>query len=297
MTSKLLNNLQEIAEKPLPIHRGPHGVFHVYPWNVTSGRAGESFLDDCQCERCINARTTFAEALETHDKEEQKKHAARIKEQADNPERWLAMANIPTKYMAASFENFIGGEKVKVICRKAVENREGILLSGKTGCGKTHLSVATLRYFIQNIDEELLVDECWERDIGRKMGASQSLFVSVPELLLRLRSSFRPDACESESDIIDRYSAVDLLIFDDLGAEKATEWAESILCLLIDRRSREELWTIVTSNLTLDEIEQHLGARIASRLSDMKVVNIKLPDYRKRRAGQRTSRHPLLGGD
>jgi len=41
--------------------------------------------------------------------------------------------------------------------------------------------------------------------------------------------------------------------------------------------------TIVTSNLSLPEIEQHLGARIASRLSDMKVINIKMPDYRKKR--------------
>jgi DNA replication protein DnaC len=44
------------------------------------------------------------------------------------------------------------------------------------------------------------------------------------------------------------------------------------------------LWTVVTSNLTLDEIEAYHGARIASRLSEMTVLNIKLPDYRKKRA-------------
>ena len=109
------------------------------------------------------------------------------------------------------------------------------------------------------------------------------MFVTVPELLFEIRQTFKDDSFESEKSIVDKYSGVSLLVLDDLGAEKTTEWAESTLYLIIDRRNRDEKWTIVTSNLTLPEIEQTLGARIASRLSDMKVVNIKLPDYRKKR--------------
>lgn len=113
-------------------------------------------------------------------------------------------------------------------------------------------------------------------------GERVGLFVTVPELLLEIRKSFGKED-QDESKIVDKYSNVSLLILDDLGAEKCSEWAEATLYIIIDRRNRDEMMTIVTSNLSLPEIEQHLGARIASRLSDMKVINIKMPDYRKKR--------------
>jgi DNA replication protein DnaC len=75
------------------------------------------------------------------------------------------------------------------------------------------------------------------------------------------------------------------LVLDDLGAEKDSEHALTTLYLIIDRRNRDELPTVVTTNYTPDEIESRLGARIASRLADMKTISLmKICDYRKRRA-------------
>jgi DNA replication protein DnaC len=75
----------------------------------------------------------------------------------------------------------------------------------------------------------------------------------------------------------------DLLVLDDLGAEKTTEFAITTLYIIIDRRIRDAKRTIITTNLSLKEIEDKLDARIASRLSGMQNVKISMPDYRKKR--------------
>ena len=71
------------------------------------------------------------------------------------------------------------------------------------------------------------------------------------------------------------------LILDDMGAEKTSEWSIQTLYSIIDRRYRDEKQTLITSNLTLDEIAEKVGDRIASRIAGMcKVVEIKGKDRR-----------------
>lgn len=192
-----------------------------------------------------------------------------IYKQAANPEKYLALWQVPKKYLHSSFDNFQGGESVKKICQERVKKQEDVLLTGQTGCGKTHLAVSMMREFI--------VKSTVKFDDGTAV-----FFITVPELLLEIRQSFN-NPNTSEGSVVEKYSRAPFLILDDLGAEKTTEWAESTLYLIIDRRNRNMKWTIVTTNLSLKEIENNLGARIASRLSDMKIINIKLPDYRKKR--------------
>ena len=182
---------------------------------------------------------------------------------------------VPLKHTKSSFETYEGGDVVKNLCSELANKAKDILLCGKTGCGKTHLAVAML---LKRIEIDDYLDDSFPKTI----------FITVPELLFEIRQTYNnKDIDRTEQDIVDKYSEAALLVLDDLGAEKATEWAESTLYLIIDRRNRNKKWTIVTSNLTLQEIENTLGARIASRLSDMKVVNIKLPDYRKKREQQK----------
>jgi len=194
--------------------------------------------------------------------------------QREYPERLLEGWNVPKKHIGSSFKTFLGGEAAKRVCKDAADKLNSVLLTGLTGCGKTHLAVSMVRHLIFIATKPLYSEPYDNR--------SSALFVTVPELLLEIRKSFNKEN-QDESDVVDKYSQVPLLILDDLGAEKCSEWAETTLYIIIDRRNRNEMMTIVTSNLSLQEIEQHLGARIASRLSDMKVINIKLPDYRKKR--------------
>lgn len=199
----------------------------------------------------------------------------KIYEQTEHPEKVLSSWHIPKKHINSSFDNFQGGEVAKKICSEAVKKRDSVFLTGFTGCGKTHLAVAMLRQKVENNPIELEPDRFYQDE-------TSCIFVTAPELLLEIRQTFN-NSNLSEAKVVDKYTKVPLLVLDDLGAEKTTEWAESTLYIIIDRRNREEMWTIVTSNLELDDIERCLGARIASRLSDMKVVKLKLPDYRKKR--------------
>lgn len=106
-------------------------------------------------------------------------------------------------------------------------------------------------------------------------------WVTIPELMLSLRSSFREGARQTEEEIISRYSDVTLLVLDDLGAEKSSDFAIQSLYLIIDRRYSREQQTIITSNLSLGEIAEKIGDRIASRIAGMcKVVELKGKDRR-----------------
>ena len=173
---------------------------------------------------------------------------------------------------------YIGGfecEIGKYLYGKRIKQAGSILFTGKTGCGKTHLAVAIIRE---------LVKRAWVHEIR---------FITAPELLLEIRATFRPASrkyddggrCEAdtEQDVLDKYSKCDLLILDDLGAEKVSDFTIQSLYLVIDRRNREMRPTIVTTNLSLEEIETLIDARMASRLSDMKVIKLTMPDYRKKR--------------
>ena len=95
------------------------------------------------------------------------------------------------------------------------------------------------------------------------------LFVSIPDLLLEIRHSFKEKSETDEQDIINKYSEIDLLVLDDLGIEKTSEWSIQTLYTIIDRRYRDMKRTIITSNLNLKEIADKLDDRISSRIAGM----------------------------
>ena len=122
-----------------------------------------------------------------------------------------------------------------------------IFLSGDCGTGKTHLAVALL----------LTV---WER---RNVGYTPIFLPSV-EFFLELKKSF---AREGEMSVLDKYSD-SILVIDDVGAEKISDWSRQVFYTLIDRRYRNKKQTIITSNLSLDEFAGKFDDRIVSRLCE-----------------------------
>ena len=134
-----------------------------------------------------------------------------------------------------------------------------ILLAGNTGCGKTHLASA----------------------IANELAASQTpvLMLTVPSLLDRLRATFAPDVPHSFSEMYNLVESVDVLVLDDLGAQRSTPWATDKLFQLLNERHVRELPTVITTNLSLRDFEP----RLQSRLRDVHLVNqvhIDAPDYR-----------------
>jgi len=135
-----------------------------------------------------------------------------------------------------------------------------LTLSGPPGVGKSHLAVATIRRYL-------------------KSGRRHCRFVSVPELLTILRATIATNAQDDQLDGLERAG---LLVLDDLGATRGTDWAVDVQCTIISSRYNSERGTVITTNLTLDEIADRLDERIASRLADGLVIRLDLPDYRVR---------------
>ena len=134
-----------------------------------------------------------------------------------------------------------------------------LVFQGVNGCGKTHLAAAIANH--------------------RRAHGNRVFFVVVPDLLDHLRSTFSPESKISYDEYSEKLKEIPLLILDDFGEQSATPWAQEKLYQLINYRYNARLPMVVTTCLSLDEIE----TRISSRMVDPKinlVFNITAPDYR-----------------
>ena len=205
--------------------------------------------------------------MENEDKEEKERERAAFEAArqrlAERIEFYLRRRGVPRRFLHARISDFPQS------WGKLKESIEGVFLTGSRGVGKTHLAVALMREAMLAAGPVKYLDT-YKIDL-RKL----PLFVSVPELLLEIRDTYNDNGA-SEKEIIDRYSWVDVLVLDDLGVEKQkpSEWALRTLYIIIDRRYREDLRTIITSNLGIDEVEEKLDDRIASRIAGMCKVRI-----------------------
>jgi DNA replication protein DnaC len=197
------------------------------------------------------------------------------KERKEHPEYILAECGVGKRYWPCSFESFNGADKTKAVLRKCIDQGESILLTGNIGSGKTHFSIAVLRELIINFKVNSHSDAC---------------FISVPELLMLIRDTYGT-GIHTELEVFTKYANIPYLILDDIGAEKSTDWTMERLYMIINHRNDALLPTIYTTNLSLPEIEQHLGPRIASRIAQATVITLDLPDYRRKRAPLRVAQN------
>jgi DNA replication protein DnaC len=134
-----------------------------------------------------------------------------------------------------------------------------LIFQGVNGCGKTHLAAAIGNYQLAQ---------------GKPV-----FFVVVPDLLDHLRSTFSPQSNISYDEFFEKIKKSPLLILDDFGEQSTTLWAQEKLYQLINYRYNARLPMVITTCLSLDEIE----TRISSRMVDPRlslVFNIIAPDYR-----------------
>jgi len=148
-----------------------------------------------------------------------------------------------------------------------------LVLMGVNGCGKTHLAAAIANYL--------------------RAEGKQVLFIVVPELLDHLRSAFSPESRVHYDELFEMVKKSPTLILDDFGEQSATPWAQEKLYQLINYRYNARLATVITTCLSLDEIESRISSRMVDPAIGL-VLNIDAPDYRgdtrSRRIEQRGQR-------
>ncbi|MFE3774537.1 ATP-binding protein [Streptomyces sp. NPDC059122] len=147
--------------------------------------------------------------------------------------------------------------------RRQVTTGPSLLMAGVVGAGKTHQAYGAVRRLVQS-------------GVGVRWRA-----FTAADLYADLRP--RPGV-DSERELAD-VSRCPLLIIDDLGAAKASDWTEEVTYRLINRRYNHMLPTLMTTNLPISDLRTYLGDRVTSRLAQMTTrVEFEPVDRRRRRA-------------
>lgn len=202
---------------------------------------------------------------------------------------WLD-SRVPKRFRDCRINNFnvyrLGkGKKVinhnlsmpKEICANFIKKYpvvdQGLLLMGTIGVGKTHLSVGIIA------------------ELTQKKGVP-CLFYDFRDLLKAIQSSYDPRSQITELSILEPVVNCEVLVLDELGARKVTDWMLDMLTFIINKRYNDKKITIITSNWMDNPFREgdetltdRVGARIRSRLREMctEVLFKETEDYRNRK--------------
>ena len=210
--------------------------------------------------------------------EEQRKQEEKRKERIKN---LFGNSGMSKRALKCSFESyqptFQNAEALRV-CNEYIKDfdlisrseRNGLFICGECGVGKSHLAFATANSLIEK--------------------GNSVIAMTMIDLLLKIKSSF--NACNNkltEEEILKIYTDCALLVIDDLGKEKPTEWALQMIYSVIDRRYNALKPIIVTTNFTASELikrfgDSSIGNAIVDRLFEIcQYVPIEGESYRKRK--------------
>lgn len=149
--------------------------------------------------------------------------------------------------------------------RPVVRTGPSLLLLGSTGTGKTHEAYGAMRV------------------LSMSGVACRWQFSTAAEVYASLRPRYQVD---SEA-VFRQFAQAQVLVLDDLGAAKGSEWTEEIDYRLINYRYEHDLPTLITSNMEPRNLRLTLSERVVSRLAEMtERVVLSGSDRRRQKPGQ-----------
>ncbi len=234
--------------------------------------------EPCSCEKAQNKHKEINEQRE-RERQQEEEQERRLKLQR-KVSRLFEQSKLGERFKTRTFENYRTTEKngqAYKTAKKYSDNFEqykkegiGLIFSGTYGTGKTHLAAAIA---IDLINRGIPV-----------------IFGTAINLLSKVRQSYSSYDNENEEDILQLYKTVDLLVIDDLGKEKPSEWVLEKLYSILNERYENFKPVIITTNYGTESLINRLtlpgnaetAEAIISRLHEMcRGVLLEGEDYRK----------------
>ena len=195
----------------------------------------------------------------------------------NSQEKLLKTAKIPLRYENCSLGNYVIKNNASQLRARQMatklamyypEESRGILFMGGVGVGKTHLAIGTIKMLIEK-------------------GVS-CMFYEFGSLLKEIQNSYSSISQTSELSVLEPIFNAEVLVLDELGASKPTDWVRDTMMQIINTRYNDKKLTLFTTNY-LDKrqgneetLEDRIGVRLRSRLYEMcQTVSIEADDYRR----------------
>ena len=243
-------------EEPLKINSIPKCRYCKKEYKL--GFTEEEYLPDCICQ---------------YEREVQKKKGKKL---VGTIQSRKAVVN--KRFYNKTFANFKKESNIKAYneCLGYVRNLEdnleqgkGLFLTGNVGSGKTHLIAAMVDWIA--------------RMTTKRAYRAWIIFITSVDLLALIKYTFdrKNKDDDNTEELMSKLEDCDLLIIDDLGTEKTTDWASELFYKIIDSRYSNLKSTIITTNLTDQELKEKLSERLVSRIYEMcKGIKLSGKDYR-----------------
>lgn len=172
----------------------------------------------------------------------------------DRIERALRISGIEGFFRAKRLTDLKGNPKLHAEITKYMNNWKamkqngyGFYLWGNVGAGKTHAAI-------------VLANELMEREMV------EVLFLNMPEAITRVKNTFDSEIKSEDSKLFERMKEMELLVLDDVGVEKYSDWMADQMYQIIDHRWKNRKPMIITSNLSLEDLGKTYKPQIASRI-------------------------------
>lgn len=196
---------------------------------------------------------------EASDEKDRKEAEAKAKAAAERRHKGLIQSGVSVRHMERTFDSFVADTAEQVAARdrckslvdgilKNPERQPSLILCGKPGTGKTHLSCAMI--------------------VALFDGGKNVCRISAADMVREFKDSWRKDSEFDETRLLNYYGGLDLFILEEIGVQYGSDTERMFIFEVVNRRYENCLPTVLVSNLDPDKLRDEVGERVMDRLRE-----------------------------